>query len=116
MIQNFKSYGFKTIRVNGFNVFTCNIIIDRINELPDIEGVSITNSSKLLKSGANKDTTKFCYTTADYHLHQKLRREVMLFMEQHALNKVAAKYSYLHTEVAAQEDISSPTIWDELDF
>jgi hypothetical protein len=40
----------------------------------------------------------------------------MLFMEQHALNKVAAKYSYLHTEVAAQEDTNSPTVWDDLDF
>jgi hypothetical protein len=116
MIQNFKSYGFKTIRVNGFNVFTCNIIIDRIVEHPSIEGVAIIDSSKLLKSGAIKKTTTFSYTTTDFHLHLRMKREVMLFMEAHAISKVIAKYNYLHAEVPTGNDIVNPLSWDTLDF
>jgi hypothetical protein len=43
-----------------------------------------------------------------------MQREIMLFLEQHAYNKVAAKYSYLHATV--QEDIVDPLSWDTLDF
>ena len=106
-MQSFKFFGFKSIVLNGHLLFTCNIAIDRIDEHPVINGVFISNSSKLLKSGKEKLTTIFSFLTTNPEENERMIREIGLFLEQHAQNKLKKKYSWAHqqeyTEVSEYE-------------
>ena len=100
MSYKFKTFGFKTVVINNFPVYTCNISVDRLleNDTPLIDGVWIINSSKLLKSGKEKECTNFSYVTTSHELHCNMQKNIMLFLEQHALRKHIAKYAYLHDQ------------------
>lgn len=97
-MNKFKFFGFKSMVINGHSVYTCNIAIDRIDENPVIEGVSIWKTEKLLKSGREKLTTTFTYVTTDKFEHERMLKEIGLFLEQHAKNKIERKYSWAHPQ------------------
>jgi hypothetical protein len=101
-MESFKFFGFKSIVLNGHLVHTCNIAIDKIDVHPVIQGVSIWNTDKLLKSGRIKETTTFTYLTTDSFEHDRMLREIGLFLEQHAKNKLAKKYAWVHNQMPTE--------------
>lgn len=97
-MQKFKFFGFKSLMINGHSVYTCNIAIDRIDQHPVIQGVSIWKTEKLLKSGKEKLTTTFSYITTDSFENERMLKEIGLFLEQHAERKLYKKYSWAHKQ------------------
>ena len=100
-MQNFKAYGFKTIQVNGFILFTCNISVDRIanSDLPTIEGMTMHQTEKRFgKNKIVKETTNFCYTTMSYSDHSRMQILLGLFLEQYAISKIKTKFGWAHPE------------------
>jgi hypothetical protein len=101
-MQSFKFFGFKSVVLNGHLFHTCNISIDRIDAHPIIDGVYICNSDKLLKSGRVKETTTFTYLTTDIFEHTRMLKEIGIFLEQHAQNKLKKKYAWAHQQAYAE--------------
>jgi hypothetical protein len=125
MNNKFKTFGFKTVVINGFSVFTCNISIGRIDkhnysgELPKIDGVSIIDTERLVgKKGSNrirKEMSTFSYTTTNAQEHYRMQQEIGLFLEQYAMHKLKAKYQWAHPEdIKPKYEYISPT--DDLCF
>jgi hypothetical protein len=102
--QNLKFFGFKNLILNGHLVHTCNISIDRIEEeyLPVIDGVFVSNSSKLLKSGKEKLTTVFSYVTTNHEENKRLIKEIGLVLEKHAQDKLKKRYAWVHNELPTE--------------
>lgn len=100
-MQSFKLFGFKTIQMNGAIVFTCNISVSRIptSNLPTIEGMNIYQTDKPMgKNKIIRETTQFTYTTMSYIDHSRMQKELSLFLEQLAIDKIKAKYQWAHPE------------------
>jgi len=90
------AYGFQVVFVNGYNVYTCNINIDRINEeeRPNIEGVYFSDRTMLVgKYKREKPFTSITFITLDCQDYDRMKMEVGMFLKQHALNKLDKKYS-----------------------
>lgn len=100
-MQKIKCFGFKAIQINGQPVFTCNISVARIAEsnLPKIEGMSVWQTDKPFgKNKLIKETTQFVYTTMSYIEHSRMQKELGLFLEQLAIDKIKSKYQWAHPE------------------
>ena len=95
MLHNFKTFGFKTIIINGYPIYTCNISISRTEHLPEIEGVHITETTRLIgKYKITKEMTTLSYATTNAHEHDRLKIAVGLFLKSHAIDKITAKYNW----------------------
>jgi len=100
-MQSFKLFGFKTIQMNGAIVFTCNISVSRIpnSNLPKIEGMNIYQTDKPFgKNKLIKETTQFTYLTTDYSDHSRMQKELAIFLEQLAIDKIKSKFQWAHPE------------------
>lgn len=118
-MQKIKSFGFKTIQVNGAIVFTCNISVNRIPtpNLPKIEGMNIWQTDKPMgKNKIIKETTNFCYTTMSYSDHSRMQKELGLFLEQLAINKIKAKFQWAHPEEIDFAFYHNQALSEDLDF
>lgn len=104
MLHNFKTFGFKTIAVNGYPIYTCNISISRTEQLPEIAGVQITETTRLAgKQRTTKQMTTLSYATTNAHEHERLKIAVGLFLKSHAIDKITAKYHW--TEPVAEQQL-----------
>jgi hypothetical protein len=113
----FKSFGFKTILINGANVFTCNISVSRITNPPIIDGISIYQTDKPFgKNRLIKQTTQFTYTTTDYSDHSRMQTELGLFLEQLAIDKIKTKFNWAHPYIAQELVSDHNPIAEYLDF
>jgi len=100
-MQKIKAFGFKTVQINGLLVFTCNISVSRIpnSNLPIIEGMNIYQTDKPMgKNKLIKETTQFTYTTMSYSDHSRMQKELGLFLEQLAVDKIKNRFLWAHPE------------------
>ena len=123
------AYGFQVVFVNNYNVYTCNISIDRIDEKdhPVIKGVHFSNYQRLIgKYKREKWVTAISFITLDYIEYDRMRMEIGRFLKQHALNKVHNKYAkydekvvqpeYTYEEYSAADAAVQYSIGPDLDF
>ena len=83
-------YGFNVLKINNLHrVYTCKIAVKN-SKFPDIAGLHVcpTKSGKLLLS----------YVTTDIKEHVRMQKDIMLFLEEHAMSKIKSKYAWLHSE------------------
>lgn len=105
MQTRIKNYGFKTVEINGLNVYTCNLAIKRDEfpydeATPQIDGVVIYPSSKLM--GKNKKEVPVYvirYATTDAKQHLWLKTMVMNLLQEHAYKQVTRKYAAMRGEL-----------------
>jgi len=114
------SFGFgSTILDKTFTIYHCKIMVQNPVLAPEIPGVNIIYRTKVRK-GIQVNSYLLRYATMDYNLHQKLQKEIMLFLEQHAHNKVASKYNWIHDQYAPEEqkelemELLEVPSWDDL--
>jgi hypothetical protein len=100
--MNIKNHGFKLVKINGIDIYTCNIAIKR-NESREycyqIDGVNIYQSTKLMGK-YKKEVPVFIirYATADFKQHNKNKTAVMNLLESHAKEQVERKYAIMRGE------------------
>lgn len=92
------AFGFQRTVINGrYNLWTCKISIKRYaSAIPVIGGIDISFSKTVSKKGRVTEKVILKYATMDYSEHIRMQREIMLYMEQHAINQVKKSYEWLH--------------------
>jgi len=101
MSRNITSgFGFQRTVINGcYNVWTCKISIKRYaSAIPIIGGVDISFSKTYSKRGRETEKIVLKYATMDHAEHVRMQREIMLYLEEHAIAQTKQKYAWLHQE------------------
>lgn len=102
------SFGFQRTVINGrYNLWTCKLSIERYaSAIPVIRGVDLSFSQTVSKKGKVTEKVILKYATMDHSEHIRMQKEIMLYMEQHAINQAKKRYSWLHeSEVPTNEEI-----------
>lgn len=89
-------WGFDTVIVGSVTVYTCKITCDKDAQFPNIDGVSYRITQKWANGDCYPSKGYISYETTDFQEHIRMQREIMLFLEQHAMDRVKRKYAYLH--------------------
>lgn len=100
-MQNIETkWGFNQVRIGDLIVYTCKIAIGETAKFPEIDGVCVNLSYKYndFLQGYIPSKKMIRYTTTNHEEHLRMQREVMLGLENHAMNKVKLKYQWLHTQ------------------
>jgi hypothetical protein len=105
-------FGFSTITLDfSLRVYACKIVVENPVMLPDIAGITLNHKFKERKGmPTNVYTIRYC-TTDPAEAH-KMSKEIMLYLEKHAMQKVQQKYAWLHE----QEDFSKELVLDMEDL
>lgn len=105
MQTKIQNHGFKTIQVNGIEVYTCNLAIKRDEfpydeATPEIDGVRIYPSHKLM--GKNKKEVPVFiirYATTDFKQHTWMKTSVINLLQEHAYTQITRKYAAMRGEL-----------------
>lgn len=121
MQTRIQNHGFKTLQVNGLNVFSCNLAIKRDEyeetPTPQIDGVVIYASYK--RMGKNKKEVPVFiirYVTTDAKQHAWLKTMVMNLLQEHAYRQVTLKYAAMRGDVPKTSTETTWSLEDDIDL
>ena len=101
MTRNITSgFGFQRTVINGcYSLWTCKLSVKRgVIGIPIIAGVTATFSKTFSKRGRETEKIVLKYATMDHAEHVRMQREIMLYLEKHAIAQTKQKYAWLHEE------------------
>ncbi|MFO0089357.1 MAG: hypothetical protein ACK518_00840 [bacterium] len=108
-MKNEKYFGFKTISINGTNVYTCNLNVNGLTKnfdsLLNLRINVFATTTLVGKKGKQKEkpTININFTTLSYSDYEMKKRAVQLWLEELYIDRIKRKYSYLHPEENANE-------------
>lgn len=119
MKNEIKLFGFKTLTVNGFNVYTCNLkIADTDKDFTSLQQMGIVcykGSTLVGKKGKqrSKDIISISFATLSMADYDAKYKAISLWLEEEYISRIKQKYAHLHP---AEELIETPYFSEDLDF
>ena len=101
-------YGYSRFVIdNSYNVWHCKIGIDSsISTIPVINGVR-TDLVNITRKYKTKSMLVLSYVTLEFKEHERMQKEITIFLEQHAINRVKLKYAWVHDDDVPLMDLPS---------
>ena len=101
-----KIYGFKTIWVNGFQMFTGRIdfnnlsyaLVSRAKNMESGDVKVYLNPNDIDKKGILHNRCTITYTTNDYNRAFAIKASIWAFCKSHQLEKIERKYHSYHQQ------------------
>lgn len=78
-----------------YHVWVCKIMITNWSSLPVIAGVNAEIADIPYKKG-NRRCLVISYCTMNWSDHDRMQKEIALYLEQHAISKTKKKYAWAH--------------------
>jgi hypothetical protein len=106
-IKKCRAYGFSIVDLNGYNVYTCNISIDQMDDKdhPVIDGVHFSNKTSFIgKNKKEKFLTAITFITLDFLEYNRMKMAVGRFLKQHAENKNNKKYAWTEEKPSSKPE------------